>query len=253
MSPISRAVFYLVYIRFSNIRPLLESGYFFIVNGKRDEQKMDIKIKKYQKGRSMIEMLGVLAIIGVLSVGGLLGYSKAMDKYRVNETINQIIYMESNIHNLFYSQSDYSDLGFRNTLRDNSFIVQLDNKAHFIPNSIVKNSYKNLYDGIIQLGYPLNAKKSFFVHYGSIPQEACIALVTYNWSNVEGFITMSVSGTSSLGGTCTYNFECANRDNAIAYTQGVGLFAAAYMPLTPEQAITVCDAEKDNRIAFKFR
>ena len=31
-----------------------------------------------QSGRSMVEMLGVLAIIGVLSVGGISGYSKAM-------------------------------------------------------------------------------------------------------------------------------------------------------------------------------
>ena len=31
-------------------------------------------------GRSMIEMLGVLAIVGVLSVGGIAGYSKAMEK-----------------------------------------------------------------------------------------------------------------------------------------------------------------------------
>ena len=41
-----------------------------------------------EKGRSMVEMLGVLAIIGVLSAGGLAGYSKAMFKHRVNETIN---------------------------------------------------------------------------------------------------------------------------------------------------------------------
>ncbi len=40
------------------------------------------------KGRSMVEMLGVLAIIGVLSAGGLAGYSKAMFKHRMNETIN---------------------------------------------------------------------------------------------------------------------------------------------------------------------
>ena len=40
-----------------------------------------------QSGRSMIEMLGVLAIIGVLSVGGIMGYSKAMHRYRVNKTI----------------------------------------------------------------------------------------------------------------------------------------------------------------------
>ena len=36
-------------------------------------------------GRSMIEMLGVLAIIGVLSVGGIAGYSKAMEKFKINK------------------------------------------------------------------------------------------------------------------------------------------------------------------------
>ena len=44
--------------------------------------------KKSQFGRSMIEMLGVLAIIGVLSVGGLAGYAKAMRAYKVNEAID---------------------------------------------------------------------------------------------------------------------------------------------------------------------
>ena len=36
-------------------------------------------------GRSMVEMLGVLAIIGVLSVGAIAGYSKAMFKYKLNK------------------------------------------------------------------------------------------------------------------------------------------------------------------------
>ncbi|MBO5285046.1 MAG: type II secretion system protein [Alphaproteobacteria bacterium] len=35
-----------------------------------------------ERGRSMIEMLGVLAIVGILSVGGIAGYSKAMRKYK---------------------------------------------------------------------------------------------------------------------------------------------------------------------------
>ncbi|HBO49360.1 MAG TPA: hypothetical protein DD619_00980 [Alphaproteobacteria bacterium] len=37
----------------------------------------------------MIEMLGVLAIIGVLSVGGIAGYSKALQKWKINIAINQ--------------------------------------------------------------------------------------------------------------------------------------------------------------------
>ena len=41
-------------------------------------------------GRSMVEMLGVLAIIGVLSVGAIAGYSKAMMKYKLNKQAEQI-------------------------------------------------------------------------------------------------------------------------------------------------------------------
>ena len=43
-----------------------------------------------ENGRSMVEMLGVLAIIGVLSVGAIAGYSKAMMKYRLNKQTEQI-------------------------------------------------------------------------------------------------------------------------------------------------------------------
>ena len=45
-------------------------------------------------GRSMVEMLGVLAIIGVLSVGAIAGYSKAMMKYKLNQhaqAVNMLI------------------------------------------------------------------------------------------------------------------------------------------------------------------
>ena len=41
-------------------------------------------------GRSMVEMLGVLAIIGVLSIGAISGYSKAMMKYKLNKQAEQL-------------------------------------------------------------------------------------------------------------------------------------------------------------------
>ena len=40
-----------------------------------------------EQGRSMVEMLGTLAIVGVLSVGAIGGYSYAMNKHRTNELI----------------------------------------------------------------------------------------------------------------------------------------------------------------------
>ena len=43
-----------------------------------------------ESGRSMVEMLGVLAIIGVLSIGGIAGYTMAMNRYRANEVIDSV-------------------------------------------------------------------------------------------------------------------------------------------------------------------
>ena len=46
--------------------------------------------KSNSGGRSMVEMLGVLAVVGILSAGGLAGYSKAMKQHRLNKQTEQI-------------------------------------------------------------------------------------------------------------------------------------------------------------------
>lgn len=43
-----------------------------------------------EQGRSMVEMLGVLAIVGVLSIGGITGYRFALNRYRANEIFDGI-------------------------------------------------------------------------------------------------------------------------------------------------------------------
>lgn len=50
-----------------------------------------MNLKQLESGRSMVEMLGTLAIIGVLSIGGIIGYSYGMDRYRANETMNDVM------------------------------------------------------------------------------------------------------------------------------------------------------------------
>ena len=48
---------------------------------------------KNESGRSMLEMLGVLAIIGVLSAGAMAGYSKAMMQHKLNKNAEEIGYL----------------------------------------------------------------------------------------------------------------------------------------------------------------
>ena len=50
---------------------------------------MTNKILTHESGRSMVEMLGVLAIIGVLTVVGITGFRQAITKHRANELLNE--------------------------------------------------------------------------------------------------------------------------------------------------------------------
>ena len=198
-----------------------------------------------QQGRSMIEMLGVLAIIGVLSVGGIAGYSKAMERYRINETINQISHIVQNTHTLFYSQKDYSALDeeydLRHTNNPNRLIVE---KAKILPESIIKKGYLNLFGGSINYGshqqngrFSKGDKKAFVFAFRDIPQEACVELAVQNWQNIDGFIAFSISQNSSakawVYGLC--ETDVANK-----------LFCASEMPVTPEQAVNACVGESNN-------
>ena len=56
-----------------------------------------LKSNKHQSGRSMIEMLGVLAVIALLTLIGLSGYTIAMNYYKANETINDVMLRATNV------------------------------------------------------------------------------------------------------------------------------------------------------------
>ncbi|MBO5039142.1 MAG: hypothetical protein J6C85_06805 [Alphaproteobacteria bacterium] len=86
-----------------------------------------------ERGRSMIEMLGVLAIVGILSVGGIAGYSKAMYTYRVNKLIDEYTLFISNI---LLIKEDLVKLASKS---GNSAITPLLKDMGFIPNTWLVN------------------------------------------------------------------------------------------------------------------
>ncbi len=58
-------------------------------------------ITQNERGRSMVEILGVLAIVGVLSFGGIQGYKYAMDKHRANDIVNEVNMRATDIWHLY--------------------------------------------------------------------------------------------------------------------------------------------------------
>ena len=73
-------------------------------------------------GRSMIEMLGVLAIIAVLTVGGIAGYSKAMEKFKLNKIIGEYSMF---LYNMMEHLDDLHRLAHETTQSSNSIMEEL--------------------------------------------------------------------------------------------------------------------------------
>ena len=165
---------------------------------------------KNENGRSMIEMLGVLAIIGVLSVGGIAGYSKAMIKYRINKTIEQITLIAGNVRTFFAPQRNYEGL-------TNAVIK----KAKLVPDEMWNGGeIKNVWGGTIWLEQAdkslTNDHKAFSLQMDPdpvIPMEACIELTSQDWSS---------AGVTSIG---------------IGYTKYQGWLKT---PVSLDKAIEVC-------------
>ncbi len=103
-----------------------------------------------QSGRSMVEMLGVLAIIGVLSVGAISGYSKAMFKYKLNKQSEQL----STIINA--SIRYYNDLRLIGSGGEYNLIPILDKLGEIPKEMIVQNNngiLKDVFDTTITIYY----------------------------------------------------------------------------------------------------
>ena len=67
-----------------------------------------------EKGRSMIEMLGVLSIVGILTVGGISGYLKAVNKYNFQRLMGEANTIFTNIRTIYSHQRNYQ--GLNNTV-----------------------------------------------------------------------------------------------------------------------------------------
>ena len=82
----------------------------------------------------MIEMLGVLAIVGVLSVGGIAGYCKAMEKFKINKHIEQISHIVANIRTLYAQQTTYAGLNNETAIQMGVMPSGIDSYGDFIFN-----------------------------------------------------------------------------------------------------------------------
>lgn len=145
-----------------------------------------------ESGRSMVEMLGVLAIIGVLSVGGIAGYSQAMSKFKVTKTTDQIQTMVTNIRTLFSTQRTYLGVAEKSMMYSTGIFTDeicSDGATCLTPT--------NPFGGTITLkSIKLGADdKAFVIAYDGLPADACVRLAMQDWGDASSGLIAIVAHT----------------------------------------------------------
>ena len=141
----------------------------------------------------------MLAIIGVLSVGGIAGYSKAMTKFKINKSMDQVSMLVANIRTLFSGQRNYSGLTNANAVSFGIIPSEMDGGGGTITNSFA---------GAVTLGTAAvnaNNDAAFTIKYSGLGQEACVTMATSDWGSgsSSGLVNMAVSASDKDGTTYT--------------------------------------------------
>lgn len=214
-------------------------------------------MKTNETGRSMIEMLGVLAIIGVLSVGGIAGYSKAMNKFKTNKVADNVSMIVTNIRTLYAQQKTYDGL-------NNETAVQMG----VVPDELgTTSSLKNAFLGdvtIVAADVPgadagAGTDMGFTVKFAGLTKEACVTLATNDWGSgySAGFVGMVAAGTAG-GATDTTNDkltvkgDCVTTSTANATGKAIACAGAPMNVATAAKACSCTNASNVCEILWKF-
>lgn len=210
--------------------------------------------KNEQSGRSMVEMLGVLAIIGVLSIGGISGYSKAMAKFRVNKTLDQISMLVMNIRSLYSANINYE--GLTDKIAIQMGIIPRD----MLPSGTTEanaSSIINAYQGEVRIGSANvgGTDRSFYITYSGLTRDACVAIATADWGSQagSGLQAIQIKGTAnstSKKATLTGATACSAESSAA----GAGCHLIDNLPVVLSEAAVECQNTSDggNEIRWDY-
>ncbi len=152
---------------------------------------------KYESGRSMIEMLGVLAIMGVLTVGAIGMISTAMRTQKRNTVNEEVLQIVTGVRQLLGEYDDFSNI---------------NNATIF---GAIGISPKNTYGGTYELAVDPANSRQFIVSITGLSDTDCEYFATKAWSDSVGYMN-SDGKRSGATGSC----NLGNGKNIVKITYG---------------------------------
>lgn len=130
------------------------------------------QIKTDESGRTMLEMLGVLGIMGIIMYGAVAGINYGMSTYKINQIYNEVQEAVQSIQDIYSWQRGYPENFDLGTLCQNDVFVRCGS-----------GEPKNVYEGMITVK-PIKDRSSFKLTYESIKSDICYRLKEMDWGTI---------------------------------------------------------------------
>ena len=152
-----------------------------------------------QSGRTMLEMLGVLGIMGIITYGAIAGINYGMSSYKINQTYSEVQDIIQGVEDL-YSWSKLYPSSIEELMRaakDNDIFTN-------IPvingnNSRVQGAFGDMYIS------PTDGRKSFFIHITVANSSECTRLAQMDWKANNIHCVNTETDCKDKEKTCTCN------------------------------------------------
>lgn len=163
-----------------------------------------------QAGATLVEIIMVVALISIITVGALNYFNSASESSRVQEGVSNLTSISSVIRNQFATQGDYNGLTEEMLSRSSNLPSTLKSTT---PNHLRHPWGSGADDVDIS---PSTGNGSFEITYEGIPSGACVDLVSKTFKNFE---SIDVGGTvvtpSSTAPAADINTGCSSSDPVI--------------------------------------
>ena len=135
-----------------------------------------------ESGRSMIEMLGVLAIMGALTIGAYALIKDAFESQRQMQGVEEVFVIVNEVRKIHSQYDDFSNM-------DGEVILSMMEKKH--------NPYGGTYELTVN---PANSRQ-FILTINGLSKSECQALITRAWTDSVGY-KLSDKKESGATGSC---------------------------------------------------
>ena len=151
---------------------------------------------KQESGRS-IEMMGVLAIMGVITVAAIAGINSAMNMQKRNTVNDEVLQMVAQVRQTFSEYDDFSNI---------------NNATIF---GAIGMSNQNPYGGAYEISVNPSNSRQFVISITGLSKSDCEYFVTKGWDGSVGY-EMSGRTQSGASGDCTSSGD----QNVVQITYG---------------------------------